>query len=439
MCGRSLRPRLRVGSLSFAVLMGAAVLLGPAEAGAVTSQQAVGYLNAERAALGLPAGVVENATWSQDCALHNAYMQQNGGALTHAENPAAPGYTAGGAYAGGNSILSQGLDWAPGANPWENAPIHLIQLYTPSLAQIGIDSTNGYVCATTFPGFTRPPVSQDTVTTYPADGAQGVYPAENAGEGPFAGALVGHELFVYLDQASHQGFAQVQILAASLTGPSGPVDVRSVDNTTPQIGSYLTGAIISPAAPLASRATYTATVMVADGTTPITHSWTFTTAAIKRTVRVAVAGTGSGAVSSTPAGVSCGPTCSAQYDDGTLLVLHATPDTGSTFAGWSSPTCSGTADCTVTMNADQDISATFTATPTQTQPGTPHQVRCIVPSLRHMTLSHAKSALRRAHCRLGKVHRPRNAAHRPLRVSSQSPRAHTRHAADYPVNISLSA
>jgi plastocyanin len=69
-------------------------------------------------------------------------------------------------------------------------------------------------------------------------------------------------------------------------------------------------------------------------------------------------GTGSGTVTSTPAGISCGSTCNASYTDGTSVTLTANPATGSTFSGWSGA-CSGTGSCTVTMSADQIVIADF--------------------------------------------------------------------------------
>jgi Domain of unknown function (DUF1906) len=65
-------------------------------------------------------------------------------------------------------------------------------------------------------------------------------------------------------------------------------------------------------------------------------------------------------------------------------------------------------------------------------------VRCVVPSLGHMTLVKATRALQRAHCNLGKVHRPPHVSrHRVLHVTKQSARAQSRHAASYAVNLTL--
>ena len=68
-------------------------------------------------------------------------------------------------------------------------------------------------------------------------------------------------------------------------------------------------------------------------------------------------GEGTGTVTSSPAGISCGVTCSATYDAGTVVTLTATPASGSTFDGWTGGGCSGTGLCQVTMSADQTVTA----------------------------------------------------------------------------------
>lgn len=81
----------------------------------------------------------------------------------------------------------------------------------------------------------------------------------------------------------------------------------------------------------------------------------------QRTLTAAKSGTGQGTVTSAPAGISCGTTCSHVYDDGTQVVLTATPTAGSTFTGWSGAGCSGTGTCQVTLSSDETATATFTA------------------------------------------------------------------------------
>jgi YVTN family beta-propeller protein len=77
---------------------------------------------------------------------------------------------------------------------------------------------------------------------------------------------------------------------------------------------------------------------------------------------VALTGGGSGTVTSTPSGINCGPTCTASFDTGTQITLSAAAASGSTFAGWSGGGCSGTNGCTLTLNADTIVTASFVVT-----------------------------------------------------------------------------
>jgi List-Bact-rpt repeat protein len=77
-----------------------------------------------------------------------------------------------------------------------------------------------------------------------------------------------------------------------------------------------------------------------------------------QTLSVSSDGSGSGTVTSSPAGVDCGAACDVNFDDGTLVALTAAPAAGSSFAGWSGD-CSGTGPCNVTMSAAHSVTATF--------------------------------------------------------------------------------
>jgi hypothetical protein len=81
------------------------------------------------------------------------------------------------------------------------------------------------------------------------------------------------------------------------------------------------------------------------------------------TLTVTLAGGGTGSVHDTNFNISCPTRCSAAFDQGSQVELVAEPDTGSTFVGWSGAGCSGTQSCIVTMNATQDVTATFAETP----------------------------------------------------------------------------
>lgn len=74
---------------------------------------------------------------------------------------------------------------------------------------------------------------------------------------------------------------------------------------------------------------------------------------------------GSGTVSSTPTGITCGTDCSESYSAGTTVSLGATPATGYSFSSWSGA-CTGTGSCNLTMTAAKSVTATFNALPKYT-------------------------------------------------------------------------
>ena len=92
---------------------------------------------------------------------------------------------------------------------------------------------------------------------------------------------------------------------------------------------------------------------------------TFNTLPVTAQLSVTKNGTGSGTVTSSPAGINCGATCSANFSGGTIVTLTASVSAGSTFAGWAGGGCSGTGTCDVTLSADTAVTATFnTVSPT---------------------------------------------------------------------------
>ncbi len=75
-------------------------------------------------------------------------------------------------------------------------------------------------------------------------------------------------------------------------------------------------------------------------------------------LNISKSGTGTGSVTSNPAGINCGTTCSSNYSSGSSVTLTATPASGSSFTGWSGA-CTGTNTCVVTMNAATMVTANF--------------------------------------------------------------------------------
>lgn len=247
---------------------------------ASTPAEQVARLNAQRAAHGIPAGILERPDWSDACRKHEAYQDANGGELTHDEGSSSPGYTPEGAWAGANSILTSREEaFSAAGNAFEHAPIHLMQALGPELEQMGVWGG----CATTWPGYTRT-TATPTLYSYPGHGTSGHYFEETASENPYVpgdfvglpqGTQTGPHLYVMA-----QGLPRGRLTSASLSGPSGGVEVRAVDNMTDGLGSYLPpGGIIIPVSPLAPRQVYTAsaTFEAGEGEPPLSRVWSFGT------------------------------------------------------------------------------------------------------------------------------------------------------------------
>jgi hypothetical protein len=126
------------------------------------------------------------------------------------------------------------------------------------------------------------------------------------------------------------------------------------------------------------------------------------------TLTVTRVGDGAGTVTSSPAGISCGATCSHAYTYGSSVTLTAQAAAGSSFAGWSGA-CSGTAGCSVSLKAAQSVGATFLRD-------------CVVPKVTGKTLKVAKRALAAHACRLGRVGHAFSKRVMKGRVISQKPK-----------------
>ena len=88
------------------------------------------------------------------------------------------------------------------------------------------------------------------------------------------------------------------------------------------------------------------------------------------TLTVNNTGEGSGTVSSAPDGISCGADCTELYSDGTLVILTAEPDPGSSFSGWGGDCSNADTTTSVTMDADKNCQAIFALNPSGDLPPT---------------------------------------------------------------------
>ena len=71
------------------------------------------------------------------------------------------------------------------------------------------------------------------------------------------------------------------------------------------------------------------------------------------------ASSGPGRVTSRPAGLDCGATCTATFDAGQVVTLTATPSAHSVFLGWSGACATGLPQCNLSIRSARTATATF--------------------------------------------------------------------------------
>lgn len=217
-------------------------------------------LNAQRAAHGLPAGIVEDASMSAGCNAHVNYMKLNN-FFGHDEDPSKPGYTEAGDKAGNSSVLA-GSGWPKvEENPFEFAPLHLAQLLAPALSVTGFDDQG--ICVHTWPGYQRVSTAPIAFYSYPGPATTGWRYQEWTSESPFTPAEflglpnpTGPHIYLY---PFGVGAYSLKLTASSITGPQGAVEARAVSsNDGTKVAPYLPGgAIVIAAKPLEPLTRYT--------------------------------------------------------------------------------------------------------------------------------------------------------------------------------------
>jgi hypothetical protein len=228
--------RIRTASL----LALAAALIVAAPASATTADEAIAFLNQQRAANAIPASVALDAYRTTGCKNHNHYMALNG--IGHGEDAGNPGYTTEGAdYTNSGEVVAQGaVGWTAGSNPWDTAPLHQTLIFDPQVNSAGYDESEGFACMRFGFDFTSPPAP--AFYAYTGDlGRTEVPPTVTVqGEGPYApqeavgirqGVPTGPNILFFI-----QGFGSSNHAVPgsfSITGPDGPVDARMVDSSTP--------------------------------------------------------------------------------------------------------------------------------------------------------------------------------------------------------------
>jgi len=114
--------------------------------------------------------------------------------------------------------------------------------------------------------------------------------------------------------------------------------------------------------------TYTITARMTDQTNQELTDSIVVTVQPSYALSVTIAGTGTGMISSQPAGIICSSSCSQLFAANTVITLTTVPANGSAFTSWDDA-CSGSGSCVIVMNQARSVTATFTLnaiTPTNT-------------------------------------------------------------------------
>jgi hypothetical protein len=93
-------------------------------------------------------------------------------------------------------------------------------------------------------------------------------------------------------------------------------------------------------------------------TTTVTATFALLPQSVLTVTKVVASAGGTATITSSPAGINCGGTCTASFNTGTTVTLTATP-AGGFHVTWSGGGCSGTSTCVVTLAADTTVTATI--------------------------------------------------------------------------------
>jgi len=140
-----------------------------------------------------------------------------------------------------------------------------------------------------------------------------------------------------------------------------PAVCSLVGNNILRCGPYYASSLISYSAipPASETQTRTFSGMVSwEGSSSAIGSNSAIGLRVTQHHTLSVSRIGSGAVNSTDGRISCGITCSANYDFTSSVSLLATPSSGYFFAGWIGA-CLGTGACNLIMDTDKSVRANF--------------------------------------------------------------------------------
>ena len=161
------------------------------------------------------------------------------------------------------------------------------------------------------------------------------------------------------------GSGAVQVISATGNGGGGTVQCRADAGAAGPCGSHPVGATMLLTATPDANSVFTgwsggtrtaAACNGSAGTCTFTLAGDTTVTATFNRPTLTVNVVGSGSVNSSPAGIAnCTASCTAPFNRGSSIVL--TPAAG--LSGWSGGGCTGNAGCSVSLNANTTVNATF--------------------------------------------------------------------------------
>lgn len=154
-------------------------------------------------------------------------------------------------------------------------------------------------------------------------------------------------------------FTRMYKLFVGTTG-SGNVTGSGISCPGTCVGMYPAGAQVTIYANPAAGYVFTGWTGACSGTGSCTMTLkgdALVAATFAPAYTLSVAVNGSGVVNGS---LACGGHCSVVFASGSTVTLNVTPRSGYVFSGWSGA-CTGTGSCSVVMNTNESVTATFTA------------------------------------------------------------------------------
>ncbi len=139
-------------------------------------------------------------------------------------------------------------------------------------------------------------------------------------------------------------------------GQSETTSAPTTTHTYATVGPYTPTLTVTDEAGCSTTQTFTGQTVSCNGSprAQVSHQLTVPTPEL---LSVWLGGSGSGTVTSSPAGMSCPSTCTYGYAAGSVVTLTAAAASGSTFAGWLGCKHLAATECEVTMSEAREVTA----------------------------------------------------------------------------------